>query len=337
MEINELDGRLSYLKKYGRNSLSYLTLSDDLSFFKNNWNGYVAYKEFFNSIVVLGDPIVSSYSLPIVIKDIKENLISKNVNICFFLCTNKIIKYLKEAGFKGFFVGDEAIVDLNKFDISGKKGRSIRSSVNYAKKNDMIVEEYNYKNEKSLEIEIKIEKISKEWCDTRKLPEFKFAFGQVNFDKSNETRYFICKYKERIVGFINYYPIYGINSYYLDLTRKGINAPRGVIDFLYVSSFNILKEEGINKIYIGYSPVSSFSTINPQFTTNISDLLRKIFTLFYPAKSEFFFKKKYATEWMPNYFFYYPRLSIRMLFSLLHSICEGGLGAIFLNNIKKFF
>jgi phosphatidylglycerol lysyltransferase len=335
MEKKGVKNKLYYLKKYGGNSLSYLTLADDISYFRKNWNGYIGYKEFFRSILVLGDPIVYKRSLSKVIDDLKENFVSKKCNICFFLCTDKIIHHLKDAGFKGLYVGDEAIVDLDKFDISGKKGWKIRSSVNYAKRNKMVVEEYLFNEERCFETERCLKGISDEWCKSINLPTFRFAFGNVDFECLRETRYFTCKYKDRFVGFINYYPIYKENSYYLDLTRRALDAPRGVIDYLYVTSFNKLKEEGVKKIYIGYSPISSSTSFDPNFNNRMSIIIRSIFNVFYPAKSEFFFKKKYATEWAPNYVFYYPRLSVRMLFSIMHSVCDGGIGEILLEKCKK--
>ena len=60
------------LKEFGSNSLSYLTLSDDLSYFKGDWKGYIAYKELFQTAVVLGDPIVSDNELSIAIRDFKK-------------------------------------------------------------------------------------------------------------------------------------------------------------------------------------------------------------------------------------------------------------------------
>ena len=59
MENIEYDYRITCLKKYGKTSLSYLTLSDSLSIFHGEWEGYFAYKEFLRAAIFLGDPIVS--------------------------------------------------------------------------------------------------------------------------------------------------------------------------------------------------------------------------------------------------------------------------------------
>jgi len=335
---NLKDERSSYLKEYGKNSLSFLTLSDSLTAHQGSWEGYIAYKTFFKSATILGDPIVPDESLKKSIIDLKENLLSKKYHLNFFLCTDRSIQILKKQGFKCFYVGMEGVVDLNKFTISGRKKWKIRSSVNYAIKNNMTVDEYLYsKNYRSEEIENDINKIANDWCGLKKTPELSFAFGHVDFNKFDGTRYFICRHQGKIVGFISYYPISGINSYYLDLTRRGLNAPRGTIDYLMVKSFEKLKEEGAKKIYIGFSPFSFLSyenSINSRFFTNLFTLVKPFFELYYPAKSEFFFKKKFATDWEPNYVVFYPRISIRNFLSLIHSMYEGGIGAFAISKLK---
>jgi phosphatidylglycerol lysyltransferase len=337
MEKNDYEYQLSCLKKYGTNPLSYLTLSEDLLTITGEWDGYIAYKSFLKSAVILGDPIVSDEKLYEVVKKLKQTLCANKNHICLFLCKEKMEKPLREEGFKGFCFGQDAIVNLNDFNLSGKKKWSIRSSINYAKKHNMIVEEYKHKLKRSKYIEKEIRKISEDWVKMKKEPELTFAFGHVDFKKNKEVRYFICKHQEEITGFLTYYPIYGKKSFYLDLTRRKKISPRGTIDYLMVESFKILKKEGVEKIYIGCSPLF-FRQLDPKiniiFTTVFFRLCKPFFRFLYPAKSELFFKKKYATEWEPYYIFYYPRFSLRIFLSMIHAIYEGGIASIIIHKLK---
>ena len=329
------------LKKYGGSSLSYLTVSNDLSVFRSNkWNGYFAYKEFFNSAIILGNPVIPKKSLNEAFDDLIKTFSKNKKHLSFFLCTEVISDILIKKGFKSYFFGKEAIIDLKKFNISGKKGWSIRSSVNYAKRNEMIVEEYKYSKKRNFDLEDKINKISEEWCYRKKNPELDFTSGHVNFEDYKNIRYFICKHKGKVVGFINLYPIFRTKSYYIDLTRHGNNSPRGTMDLLYYECIKKLKQEGIEKIYIGLSPLSflnSFSKENNQNYIKILYLLQPFLGLIYPSKSEFYYKKKFATDWEPNYICFYPRISIRTIFSLIHSIYKGGFAGIFIHKIKSIF
>ena len=334
MQNNDTEFKIKCLKKFGKNPLSFLTISEDFSLFRSNWEGYIAYKNSFKTAIVLGNPIVPDDSLNSALHDLKKWSKQKGIHICFFACSNhKKDIFLKE-GFKCIYIGKEAVVDLNKFTISGNKNWKIRSSINYAKKNEMHVIEYKLDNERSENIEKNIRMISDDWRKMKKIPEPSFGIGKIDF-RNDGSRYFICLQKEKTIGYINYYPIYGQNCYYLDHTRRSINSPRGTMDLLIVKSFEKLKSEGINKVYIGLSPFSfpSDFSIKSPLKLSLFNILRQIFEIFYPMKSEFFFKDKYATEWEPNYFFYYPHLSMRMIISFVQSFYEGGLGALILKKI----
>lgn len=333
MENKSKNNRQYYLKKYGKNSISFLTLSDELSVFRKNWDGYIAYFDLFNTSIVIGDPIVPDSCLRQAVIDFKEYIISKNKQICFLLCTDQVKDTLEKEKFIGMNIGEEAIVDITRFSLSGNKKWNIRSSINYANKKGMFVEEYKQGLKKDEYIENEILRISREWCKLKKIPKPRLVIGQSIFD--NDIRYFVCKYKDEIVGYVNYYPIYCKKNYYLDHTRKSIISPRGTIDFLMIESFKKLISEGIQRIHIGLAPFCNIDKVNDDHEKNYLMKISKLFfNFFYPTKGEFYFKSKYATSWNPNYLFCYPGINIRLLFSLANSFYTGGLPALLYTKIK---
>ena len=336
MKNKERDYRIKCLQKFGKNSLSFLTLDDSLSSFRGKWEGYIAYKELLKTVVVLGDPIVSNESLKQAIKDLKNEFSLKKNHICLVACTENVIDVLQKEDFKGLYIGCEAVVDLKRFNTSGNKNWRIRSSVNYAKRNRMVVEEYLYASERDHNLENEIKIVSDEWSSMKKMPVYSFGCGLINFEK-NKVRYFVCKHKNKVVGFITYCPIPATNNYYLDLQRVGTDALRGTMDYIMVESFEMLKGECVEKIYIGLAPLSFPTKVNKVdvCTTNILfSLLKPFFEFFYPAKSEFLFKKKYATYWEANYMFFYPRISIRAFLSFLRVFYNGKTTSIITHKIK---
>lgn len=338
MEKNNINYRLSCLKKYGKNSFSHLTLSESLSHFCGEWEGYISYKNFFKCIIVLGDPIVPENSLTQVIKDFKKWAKQQRIIIFFIACTNKGYDSFKKEGFKRVCWGHEAIVNLNTFNTTGGKRGSIRRSINHAGKYNLIVEEYKYSSKRNQQIENGIHNVSDHWYKINKIKEPTFIVGKVEFENNYDTRYFICTYNNKIVGFLKYCPIFGKkNSYYLDIGRRSTDSPRGTIDYLIVKSFEELKKEGVEEVNLGPSPYSFLSqdiTTYAHIREKLFILFKPLFELTYPAYSEFFFKDKYATSWDESYVYYYPRFSIRMLFALVHAIYPGGFSSIYFHKTK---
>jgi phosphatidylglycerol lysyltransferase len=333
---NTYNQKIEHLQNYGNNSLSYLTISNNLDIFTGKWMGYIAYKKFFHTLIILGDPIVKKNDLDKALQDLKNIQQQKKNHICFFINSEENKDKLIQNGYKGFLVGREAIVTLSNFSIAGRKGWKIRSSINYAQRIGLKVEEYQYHRKRSKDIEDQLHEITIEWCKIKKMPEFTFAFGHVDLSTFKDARIFLCFQESKIVGYLIYFPIFGKKSYYLDLSRRRINAPRGTIDFLFVKSFEILQKEMIKKIYIGYSPIldTVITGYNTKYGAKLFSLFQPFLEFFYPAKKEYYFKNKYATEWENNYFFYYPYISIRMLFGLVHAIYNGGIAGILLGKLK---
>jgi phosphatidylglycerol lysyltransferase len=336
MQKDNINYRLSCLKKYGNTSLSHLTLSNSLSTFYGNWEGYIAYNIIFKCAIVFGDPIVPADKLEQALRDLKKWAKSKRLMV-IITCPQNGYKSFEKQGFKRICWGYEAVIDLNKFNIKGPKKSNIRNSINHAIRNNLIVEEYEFISNRDTYIEKEIKRVSNEWCKAKKINELTFLTGKADFENNYGTRYFICKYKNKIVGFLKYAPIFGINSYYLELGRRGINSPRGTIDYLLVKSFEKFSKEGIKQINFGplpYSLLSSDITRYSHLSQKLYVLLRPVFELVYPVKSQYFIKNRYATSWEPSYIYYYPRLNIRMLLSLVHYVYPGGFASILIEKIK---
>lgn len=337
MQKKNINYRLDCLKKYGKNTLSHLTLSNSLSIFVGDWEGYIAYKNIFKCAIVLGNPIVNSVSLEKALRDLKNWAKSKKLSVFIFVCSDNGCEFYKKQGFKRVCWGHEAIINLNEFNIKGRKKSNIRNNINYAVKNKLIIDEYRYISNRNKFIEKEIQRISKEWCQIKKIIEPAFLIGKIDFENNYGSRYFICKYNNKIVGFLKYCPIFGKNGIYLDLGKRCINSPRGTIDYLIIKSFEILRNEGIEKVHFGPSP---YSFLSPDITkySRISEklfiLFRPLFELIYPVKSEFFIKDRYATSWEPSYIYYYPHLNFRVILSLIHAVYPGGLASIILAKIK---
>ncbi|MEE9115777.1 MAG: DUF2156 domain-containing protein [Thermoplasmata archaeon] len=339
MAESRMDSRLDSLKKHGSNSISYLTLWDGLSIFHGEWEGYIAHKDRLRVSVVLGDPVVPVSEMKKAVGDLKDHFKSRGSHICFFACTEKTSRLLIDEGFKCLYIGSEAVVDLEEFSLAGGRMHSVRSSVNYARRHNLVMEEYVPENGRDESIEQEVMYISQDWCTSQRIPELRFMIGKLNFEITEGKRYFLCRHEDKAVSFIVYYPVFATGDYYLDLMRRRKDAPRGCMDFLLAESFDQIVKEGVGKIYLGFSPFSFLNSpknANPHYANSLFTFLSDPFEFFYPAQSEFMFKNKFATSWEPNYLCYYPRLTMRGLFAILDAFCPGGLGSILSHKAKMF-
>ncbi|MEW6070032.1 MAG: DUF2156 domain-containing protein, partial [Candidatus Thermoplasmatota archaeon] len=285
-------------------------------------NGYVGYVEHANVAVVLGDPICSDEQAHQLIYEFKSFCKKNKWHTCFFGCAEKELENFKDCGFKILYIGSEPFVALDKFTATGSKMQSVRRGINHAKRAGVCIEEHSYANDK---IKVELDAVTKDWLYTKRMPELSFMVGRLSFEP--DKKYFIASKNGIAIAFAVYNPIYTTKSYYLDLNRRIRTAPNGTMEYLLVESFEKLKHEGAQRVYLGLSPFSNIQDIannNNPFINRLMSFLYENFDFFYSTKSEYFFKQKLSTGYERRYMCYYPRISLRMLYAIFLAFCPGG-------------
>ena len=102
-------------------------------------------------------------------------------------------------------------------------------------------------------------------------------------------------------------PMYGARGWVGDLVRRSKGAPRGVIDYLIVSTIFKLRERGDKVLSLGMASLTNVEAPDPEvsaFLDRIFDLVYERFKTVYHFKSLYHFKKKYEPVWESRYLMY---------------------------------
>ncbi|MBU4189875.1 MAG: DUF2156 domain-containing protein [Candidatus Thermoplasmatota archaeon] len=320
------------LRKHGRTSSSYLTLNKNIKYFiPDSFDGYVGYVEYVNTVVAL-EPVCSDAHVSEIIHGFKSFCIKNKKHICFFGCTEETREIFETEKFKTLYIGSESFVSLDKFTTAGGRMASVRRGINHARHANIRVKEC-FPDDKVKE---GMHAVTKDWLKTRATPELKFMIGDLSFDLPDK-KYFIAFNDEKIKAFAVYNPIYARKSYYLDLNRRRRNAPNGTMELLFSESFKRLKQDEVDRIYFGLSPFSNMPAMgkNNKLLTKLMGFLFNHFDFFYPAKSEYFFKQKFSTGSEKRYLYYYPKLSLRMIYAIFLAFCPDGLKKMVSYKLKR--
>ncbi|PIV69696.1 MAG: hypothetical protein COS08_04120 [Euryarchaeota archaeon CG01_land_8_20_14_3_00_38_12] len=322
---------MEYLRKYCRTSASYLTLNKDIKYFiPDSFDGYIGYVEYANTVVAL-EPVCSDAHVSEIIHGFKSFCIKNKKQICFFGCTEETREIFETEKFKTLYIGSESFVSLDKFTTAGGRMASVRRGINHARHANIRVKEC-FPDDKVKE---EMYAVTKDWLKTRAMQELTFMVGNLSFDLPDK-KYFIAFNDENVKAFAVYNPIYARKSYYLDLNRRRRNAPNGTMELLFSESFKRLKQDEVDRIYLGLSPFSNMQNMeNHFFLSKIMGFLYEHFDFFYPAKSEYFFKQKFSTGSEKRYICYCPKLSLRMVYAIFLAFCPGGLKKMVFYKLKR--
>lgn len=326
------------LKKYGDNPISYVSMENDKRyFFGENVEGVIVYTITAGVAVCVGDPLCDDENMPLLIVEFITYCKQNNIDICFCQTLEKHLDLYTKLGFGNTKYGEEAMFDLNTYNLSGGRAAKIRSAINHASAIGITVTEYKPLEYRNKQFEEQIYDISKEWLTNKKSSELSFMLGTTSLDNPMDRRYFVALDNEnKMLGYIVFSPFAGGKGYLADVTRRKNNAPIGVMEKIIVEAYSTMKSEGVQWGSLGLAPLAN-AYDNGGVAGKLLELIYEKFNNFYGFKKLHHYKKKYGpTVWEPRYLVYYPKIfTPKIAYSIIKAQNPKGVSDFVLNQLKS--
>lgn len=332
-----------YLKLYGINPISYVAVEKDKKyFFSSITDGVIAYVIAGGVAVCAGDPICSKEDAAFLLGQFISYCKQNDLDICFCQTTGDFLEIFKSMGFGITKYGEEAMFDLNTYNISGGKAAKVRQAINNANREGIEVIEYKPLEKRDKRLESKIMSVSKEWLTIKKSGELSFMLGSIGLDEPMDRRYFVALDRQQEVqGFVVFSPFKGMDGYYADVTRRRASAPIGVMEKIIISAFQVMHSEGISWGSLGLAPLANSSETEKEKTLAavVLDFVYEHMNNFYGFKTLHQYKRKYnPSYWEPRYLVYYPKVfTPKIAYSIIKAQNPKGVTNYLLTQIKQIF
>ncbi|MGG5340844.1 phosphatidylglycerol lysyltransferase [Enterococcus sp. AZ020] len=298
---------LSLLLNYGGNTDSQLVfLGDkDMYIYQNSAQEdtvLIQFKTINNKCIVMGDPSGNKEDFSDAIEQFINEADRWGYLPVFYEVSEECVMFLHEFGYDFIKMGEEAHVDLPSFTLSGKKMKSERAVMNRFTKENYSFEVLSPPFSDELVSELK--QVSDEWLGSRK--EKGFSLGFFNEYYLARSQIAVAKNQSgKIIAFANIMPTYTKEEGTIDLMRYSKEAPSGVMDYLFISLFQHMQEEGLAYFNLGMAPLSNVGTSRKSFIQErIAYLVYEFGSRFYSFQGLRDYKEKYATAWVSRYTLY---------------------------------
>lgn len=315
-EKYDYDRYIDLLRNQGGSKVAFLSFLDDKDLYWLNKDSKdlacLQIRTVADKVIVMGDPIGNEeYFNELLDKFINEadNL---GYNIVFYEINKDITMKVHEYGFNFMKFGESANVDLDEFNLDGKKKKNLRKTINKISRDGYTFEvlkgPFDGKTIKRLQ------EISNSWLGDSKEKGFSLGF----FDKDYLNIGDIGLVKDpdgKIIAFANLCPIYYKNWATIDLMRYEENVD-GLMDYLFINIFSYLKENNIKYFDLGMAPLSNVGAMRHSFLQE--KMVYTIFKLgdhYYSFEGLKAYKDKYASFWEERYLSYSKGASL--IFSAL--------------------
>jgi|GEM_PF-2203687 len=299
--------RLELVRKYGDTCMAYASLSNGTqALFLPNQRGYIAYAVKGRNAVMIGDPICrkSDYGLAAAaFVDYCRKCGLQTTGVQLSRLTGEAM--LVHGGYLNR-MGDEAIIDLTKFDLAlpGKKYADLRASRNKAIKVGISVCESTY-----AEIPYaQVEEVSRSWLE-KKINQRELATLLRPLPSVDEpdVRKFFAKSNDELVGVVVFNPQYAdgnVIGYNADIERY-MAKPSDIHDAMLLAAIKVFQTEGRQMLSLGLSPLAGLDQAeHPSHSPRTRNLLIRIrdeVNPVYNFKGVSHHKTFYCPDYVPTY------------------------------------
>ena len=312
------------VRSHGTNSTSYVLLEGAKRYFTSTRvSGFIGYQMSAGVLVIGGDPVCAVADAPTLLADFLAA--SNGCSVCAYQVTPEFLDAFRQSGFGDVQIGNEAVFNLEQFTLAGGQMELVRAATNKARREGVRIIEHHPFAPGAGVLNAELRAVSDEWLRNKNNREMGFLLGGLGLECSSAKRYFIARSKGgsgRVEGFIVCEPIYGRRGYYLDVTRRRMDAVRGTMELLTSEIFNILNGEGYEIASMGLAPLANMDDPDLKRHPRLTSLMRYAYEHIentYDFKHLYRYKAKYHPHaWERRYLcFFGRRLSPRVLFATL--------------------
>lgn len=290
------------LDRWATNALAYFFLSDDKSWwFAADRSAVLAYKVVGSTAIALGEPVGSPDGCLAAARSFLEFCDSNGWTVGFHQVTDKGREMLGRAGLRSLKIGEDAVIPVTAFDLSGHDHKALRSALRRIERTGCrVVELAQPIDETNMDA---LREVSDEWLASGGHRERTFTLGRFDPDYLRSTTVLaVIDDDERIVAFVNLLPTYRSTIGNFDLMRRRPDAPNGVMEALFVAMIERCREQGMSGLDLGLAPLANVDddSIAGRALRAVYERGNNVFN-FEGLRA---FKQKWDPVWEPRYVCY---------------------------------
>jgi phosphatidylglycerol lysyltransferase len=290
---------------YGQSSLARFTLFEDKAYyFSPSGQTAIAYVPKGRGAIALGDPIGPPTDLKEAIWGFREFCDRNDWHPGFYQVLPDHLKVYRSLGFNTLKIGEEGVVDLTTFTMSGKAKQDLRTSLNKFKRLGYSLQHLEPPISPSILSQMR--PISDEWLTEMQGAEKRFSLGWFDEAYIGDCEVFlVLDEAQQMIAFANVVNPYQSKNATVDLMRRRTDAPPGTMDFLFTGMFEHYKVQGYAGFNIGLSALAGVGDVNTsrRLEKGVRYLYRHL-SRFYNFKGLHAYKDKFQPQWESRYLVY---------------------------------
>ncbi|HEX6452526.1 MAG TPA: phosphatidylglycerol lysyltransferase domain-containing protein [Trebonia sp.] len=293
-------------KQGDRDSLGYFALRNDKNvIWSPSGKACVCYRVLSGVMLAAGDPIGDPEAWPGAMAEFLVEADRHAWRPAVMGCSELGAEvWCREGGLTALELGDEAVVRVADFSLSGRSMRNVRQMVNRVAKNGYTAHARRVRDVPPEELR-EIVRATEIWRGTNTERGFSMALGRIG-SIGDEDCVLVTALENGVLRAVLQFVPWGSDGLSLDLMRRDRNAQPGLNDFLIVESIKAAPELGVKHISLNFAMFRAVLErgerigAGPVLKTWRSLLL--FASRWFQIESLYKFNAKFSPEWQPRFF-----------------------------------
>jgi phosphatidylglycerol lysyltransferase len=305
------------VRTYGLNPLAPYALQEDKAlFFTATRSAGLAYRVAGEVAVVLGDPIGPPGEVPAVLDEFLRFCQARGWHPAFYQVLLALAPLYRARGLRLMKIGEDAVLDLPTFTLSGKRMANVRHSVTHAERAGLHVHVCRLADVGE-ELRTQLAAISRAWLGGKMSAEMGFSMGTLGEVLDEETLVAVALDEQGTAwAFITLVPLPARRGWMLDLMRRRAAAPGGAMELLMARTAEYLRERGDQTFSLSLAPLASTQPSEEDTAAVIRrarEFLYEHFDHLYNYRSLQRFKDKFNPRWEERFLAYPTAVPLAMV------------------------
>jgi len=273
---------------------------DKALLFHPNDDAFLMYARRGRSLVALYDPIGPTQQRAEMIWQFRDLCDVHHARPVFYQVRAENLPYYMDIGLTAIKLGEEARVDLQRFDLEakGKEMKDLRYTWNRGTRDGLSLEIHEPGQAPMDELKV----ISDAWLTGKNVREKGFSLGRFSDDYLKHFRIAIIRFEGRPVAFANLLETYSHDLASLDLMRAHPDAPKLTMEFMMVGLIQHYKNHGYARFSLGMVPLSGLQPRRgAPLTQRLGSMVFRRGEQLYNFQGLRRFKDKFQPDWEPRY------------------------------------
>jgi phosphatidylglycerol lysyltransferase len=292
-------------REYGRSALDYFKLWPDKSlFFSSSGRAFLSYAVAGGFAMVLGDPVGPEDEVSSLVREFSTFCEDQDWRVAFYQTLPDFLAAYTRLGFKRLKIGDDAVVELARFDLGGSAHKKERAAIRKLESSGIRVRWYEPPLDDRLLADL--QRVSDEWLKIPGRRERRFTLGLFDREYVRQTPVATAETSDGVVvAFVNLVESFHQDEATLDLMRRRSDAANGVMDYLLIQVMLRARELGYARFNLGMVPMAGFSEHeNASAEERVVHGFFQQLNFIFSYRGLKAYKAKFATTWEPRFLVY---------------------------------